>query len=54
MIPWRELFGDIREYDFLTFNELYTIEELADAIQDARAKAPKNPKKTNIKNSKKK
>ena len=42
MIPWRELLGNSREYDFLTFNELYTQEELSAAIQEAKTKASDN------------
>lgn len=41
MIPWRELLDNSREYDFLTFHQLYTPTELLDAIQIAKANAPK-------------
>lgn len=39
MIPWKELKGDTREYDFLTFNELFSQECLSKAIDEAKQNA---------------
>ena len=36
MVPWKELDGDSREYDFLTFSELYSKEALDKAINEAK------------------
>lgn len=40
MTSWKDLSGDTREYDFLTFNELFSKEELSEAIKKAREDAP--------------
>lgn len=39
MIPWKKLKGDTREYDFLTFNELFSQECLSTAISKAKKDA---------------